>query len=98
MPLNNTEQNIKELLENNLHARTSDNALILVYYSVYENIDVESIPVSQFYTKIEQKKIPTTVYVLRCARKVKEKYPELGGNRDIRKEKEQEYAEEFYNH
>lgn len=91
------EENIKEILENNSHARVSDNALILVYYKVYEGINVSDITVSAFFAKIERNETYTIAYVQRCARKVRENNPELAGNTEVRDRKEEEYRQEFGN-
>lgn len=95
--LTEAEQNVKEILDNNLHARVSDNALLLVYYKVYENIDVSSVTMTQFFSKIESNTTYTIAYIQRCARKVREKHPELAGNPEVRSEKEDQYRREFGN-
>jgi hypothetical protein len=91
------EQNIKEILDNNLHARVSDNALLLVYYSHYEKIDIKTTSVSRFFAMIENNSTYTIAYIQRCARKVREKHPELAGNTEVRSKKEEEYRQEFGN-
>lgn len=91
------EQHIKEILDNNLHARISDNALLLVFYQCYQGIDVKNTTLTQFFSKIDSNNIYTIAYVQRCARKVREKHPELAGDTSIRTEKEEEYRKEFGN-
>lgn len=92
-----TYENVKKVLESNKDARASDNALLVVYYSNFENVDVDNTSIREFYQRIEHKEILTTRYILRLARKVKEDYPELKGNPKSREQLSEQYKKEFSN-
>lgn len=71
---------VKQILEDDIDARNSDNVLyreILRYYSAEKGIDLYRLSVPDFLMKLEQKGFPAFETVRRSRQKVQATYPDL---------------------
>ena len=71
---------VKQILEENVSARNSDNVLyleILRYYSSAKGVELYQLTVPDFLMKLEQKGFPAFETVRRSRQKVQATYPEL---------------------
>lgn len=71
---------VKHFLEKDARTRNSDNVLyleIIKYYAKVRGINIETLSVTDFLMKLDQKGFPAFETVRRSRQKVQETYPEL---------------------
>lgn len=97
--LTTTKALVKSILEQDEMARNSDNYLyfrVLAMIGSQRNIDINSVPVSQFFLNLSELGFPPFETVRRSRQYIQNKFPELSANKvveDFRKENETVFRE-----
>lgn len=91
---------VKQILEEDVLSRDSDNQLylnVLEFYAKRKGISLLSLNVPLFLQEIENKTFPCFETVRRSRQKIQEIYPELGATKRIRslRVKNEKYYREF---
>ena len=88
--LEKTEAIVKEILENDEHARNCDNHLyrIVVYkYGLEIGIDFGAMPTDEFFKLQDNLGVPQYKSVERARRKIQKEHPELKGCEKVKKQR-----------
>ena len=95
--LYNTQDIVKEILEEHPEARDSDGILMSITYQVIgkkKGIDISSMSVPAFFLRMSELRLPSTETVRRTRQRLQAEYPRLCGKDTVlhfRKENEEAY-------